>query len=314
MCLESLIGIADQIVCVDNGSEDDTLALMHDFRARRGTEVRVDIVSLPGALLGDCREAGLDATRHQWHLRWDADMVAKTSGPESMHEVRAQALADRRPRAIQLPRTNLYSDLHHTLRLGPVVDPGEPILISFGRGISYREFGKFDTIRLPLYHRQVAHPGRTYFHLAGLKSDENLIHRFNYFAWREAVNAGRPAGRLDFAEFTRRRNLELFGTNSRCPLKFRFQRQFVQSLARYDASRWGEYPAILRPLLEGPQRFEVVYRDQRPYLRLDHADPEMIAYEPTAEDLAWDPAIFLAKFLSATQLAELGLLEAKESR
>lgn len=308
-CLESLLGFADQIVCIDNGSVDNTLARMEDFVRRHGHEVDVEIRSMPGALLGECREAGLQATNREWHLRWDADMVGKTTGPERLVALRERVLRDDRPRAIQLPRTNLYGDLRHTGRIAPAVDPGEPILIRFGRSIEYREFGRFDTVRLPLYYGQEREDGRHYFHLAGLKGDDNLIHRFHYFAWRQAVNApgATPPEVADFTEFQRRRNLDLFGTNDTCALRFRFQRQLVQHFTLYDAERFGAYPAILRDELARGGRFEVVYRDGRPWRRIDREDGLMLAYEPTPEDLRWDPAQFLRRFLSDEECLALEL-------
>ena len=84
MCLESLIEVADQVICIDNGSTDDTLKIMYAFKEKYGSKLRVDVLEMPGALLGDCREAGLKHTLCQWHLRWDADMVCKTSGPGDM--------------------------------------------------------------------------------------------------------------------------------------------------------------------------------------------------------------------------------------
>jgi glycosyltransferase involved in cell wall biosynthesis len=75
-CLKSLIGIADQVVCIDNGSDDDTLEQMKKFKNIYGDKIEVDVIEMPNALLGDCREAGLTATRYQWHLRWDADIPA----------------------------------------------------------------------------------------------------------------------------------------------------------------------------------------------------------------------------------------------
>jgi glycosyltransferase involved in cell wall biosynthesis len=313
LCLRSLVGFADQIVCIDNGSDDRTLQEMEAFRDEHGDRVQVDVVSMPGALLGECREEGLRLTRHRWHLRWDADMIAKTSGPDSMTAVRDRALRDDRPRTIQLPRTNLIGDLRHTHRLGGTVDPGEPILMRFGRGIEYREFGKFDAVRVPLHYAARGEPGRHYFHLAGLKSDDNLIHRFHYFAWREAVN--RDGDALDpelrtFEGFKRRRNDELFGTNEPRALKFRYQRQLSYHLALYDPGEYGDYPDVLRDELSKPQRFEVVYRDGRPWTRIDREDDEMAGYEPTAADLAWDPEAFLRRFLSAEQCRAIGIAPA----
>lgn len=312
LCLESLLGAVDQIVCIDNGSDDGTLGRMQEFAAAHRANVDVEVLSMPGALLGDCREAGLQRTRHAWHLRWDADMVARTTGPETLAELRARVLNDDRPRTIQLPRTNLWGDLRHTVRLSPVIDPGEPILVRFSQQIEYREFGKFDAVRVPLHYRQVADAGRYYVHCGGLKSDVNLIHRFHYFAWRGAVNAARDeAGRQavgDLETFKHVRNALLFGTDDRRAVKFRWQRQFVYHCTRYDPDRYGAYPDVLRTELErATPRFEVVYRDGRPYLRRDRDDAEMLDYRPTPADLAWAPEAFLARFLTSTELSALGI-------
>jgi len=314
-CLESLVGAVEQVVCVDNGSSDATLALMHEFQTRRAADLDVEILSMPGALLGECRQAALQLTRHEWHLRWDADMVCRTTGPETFSRLCRRVLTDDRPRTIQLPRTNLVGDLHHTHRLLPVIDPGEPILMRFSQLINYREIGRFDVIRVPLSYRQVVDKGHYYVHCAGLKSDENLIHRFHYFAWREAVNAAPDASSrhalADFEVFKRQRNLELFGTNSPSSLKFRYQRQLVYHLQRYDETVYGPYPEVLCSELKRPDpRFEVIYDGGRPYRRLDRADREMLDYRPTDEDLAWDPEAFLRRFFTPAQCLQLGIMSA----
>jgi glycosyltransferase involved in cell wall biosynthesis len=312
LCLRSLLGVVDQIVCVDNGSDDGTLQIMHDFQRQHGHEVEVDVVSLPGALLGDCREAGLKATKYQWHLRWDADMVCKTSGDENMRTLRETVLPNDRPRAIQLPRTNLIGDLHHATAVHKVVDPGEPILIRFGRHICYKEYGKFDAVRLPLYYATEKSHRKFYFHCAGLKCDSNLRHRFFYFKWREQVNATAPEQRtaelLDFDQYRRRREMEVFGTNDVRSLNFRFQRLNVSHHVKYDESKYGEYPEILKQEIEaGRERFKVVYRDGRPYCRIDYEDKEMLDYKPTQEDLDWDPTPYLRSVLNESQLTILGI-------
>lgn len=311
-CLRSLVGIADQIVCIDNGSDDGTLDRMHEFETASRGDVDVDVLSMPGALLGQCREAGLQHTRHRWHLRWDADMVAHTGGEQSMAGLRQRVLQDDRPRAIQLPRTNLHMDLRHTHKLHDVIDPGEPILIRFSSAVCYREYGKFDTIRVPFSYRQTQMSERYYMHCAGLKSDDNLLHRFHYFAWREAFNAAPDqASRqqlADFEAFKTRRNMELFGTNEPRALKFRFQRQLAFHCAPYDPRKYGPYPDVLHHELAcAAPRFEVLYQDGHPYTRIDRADRQMLDYVPTSDDLAWDPTVFLARFLNRKELALLGI-------
>jgi glycosyltransferase involved in cell wall biosynthesis len=312
LCLRSLVGVVDQIVCIDNGSDDDTLQQMYEFQNEYGGQIEIEIISLPGALLGDCREAGLRATKYQWHLRWDADMVCKTSGAESMLLLREEVLANDHPRAIQLPRTNLFGDLHHTSKLYPVVDQGEPIMIRMSKHICYKEYGRFDTVRLPLYYRLVKHPKRFYFHCSELKSDVNLLHRSFYFRWRDEFNATAPAQRSDelkdLSKYRRAKELETYGTNDKRSLKYRLQRQTVYHYQRYEPELYGDYPDILREQIEsGKERFKVIYRDGRPYLRVDYEDPEMLEHKPTQEDLDWDPEDYLRSMLSMDECRQLGV-------
>jgi glycosyltransferase involved in cell wall biosynthesis len=306
LCLRSLVGIADQVVCIDNGSTDGTLKEMELFRSEFGNTLEVDILHMPEALLGDCREAGLKATRYQWHLRWDADMVCKTSGPENMKELRSRALSRKTPAALQLPRTNLIGDLHHTSKLYSVVDPGEPILVWFNRDICYREFGKFDTIRIPFYYKQVKETKKYYFHCEGLKSLDNLMHRYHYFSWREKVNDPKTRSTESFEDFKNRRNTELFGTTDKRSLKYRYMKQQVLLYTPYLPEVYGEYPEILREEMNsGRERFRITYEKGRPAWRIDYKDSEMLGYSPTEEDLSWDPVSFLRRFLTPEQMQKI---------
>jgi glycosyltransferase involved in cell wall biosynthesis len=291
-CLKSLIGVVDQVVCIDNGSDDGTLELMKQFQTEFGDRIEVNVLEMPGALLGDCRNAGLQQTRYKWHLRWDADMVCRTSGGDDMKLLREKVLKDDRPRTIQLPRTNLRGDLHHTRKNLPAIDPGEPILVRFGKDIEYVEYGKFDVIKVPFYYAIEKENQRYYFHCEGLKSDDNLIYRRQYFEWREAFNAhtdsNRPKEVSDFGLFKENWCIREFGTSDRRSLKWRFQREFCNRLERIDTQLFGDYPDVLKPELQNANaRFQVILKDGKPYLRVDGSDSEMLGYEPTKEDLPW---------------------------
>ncbi len=291
-CLKSLVGVVDQVVCIDNGSDDATLQFMKDFKADFGNQIEVDVLEMPGALLGDCRNAGLDHTRYKWHLRWDADMVCRTSGDDDMKLLREKVLNDDSPRTIQLPRTNLRGDFHHTRKNLPAIDPGEPILVRFGKDIEYVEHGKFDVIRVPFYYAIKKESKRYYFHCEGLKSDDNLIHRRQYFEWREAFNKykdiDRPKEISNFETFKKAWCEREFGTTDSKSLKWRFQREFCNRLELIDKEQFGEYPDVLKTELNSEKtRFRVVLKNGIPYYRVDQGDNEMLNYEPTEEDLAW---------------------------
>lgn len=295
-CLESLVGVVDQVVCIDNGSDDGTLNVMHDFQLKFGHQLQIDVLHMPEALLGDCRNAGLNHTRHKWHLRWDSDMVCRTDGRFDMRQLRQKVLHNDRPRTIQLPRTNLRGDLRHT-RPKEAIDPGEPILMRFGAHIRYVEYGKFDAIRVPFYYAITNDSGRYYFHCEGLKSAKNLVHRRQYFEWREAFNSftdsDRPAEVAHFTTFKRNWNLKFWGVDDEMAVRWRFMRDFTHRLARVNEIEFGEYPAVLRPELQRPDpRFEVVHENNRPTLRIDREDYELMAYQPTQGDRAWEQERF----------------------
>jgi glycosyltransferase involved in cell wall biosynthesis len=291
-CLESLVGVVDQVVCIDNGSDDGTLQIMRDFQSKFEGEIEVDVLEMPGALLGDCRNAGLGHTRYKWHLRWDADMVCRTTDPEDMKLLRNEVLNNNRPRTIQLPRTNLRGDFHHTRKNLPAIDPGEPILVRFGKDIEYVEYGKFDVIKVPFYYAIEKQKKRYYFHCEGLKSDDNLIYRRQYFEWREAFNkhtdASRPEDVSDFEQFKTKWCKKELGTTDVRELKWRFQREFCNRLIEIDYDLFGDYPEVLKAEKDNQNsRFKVVLKDGIPFNRIDNSDEEMRNYSPSQSDLEW---------------------------
>ncbi len=308
LALRSLIGFADQVVCIDNGSSDATLTLMQEFKERHEGEIEVDVLSMPDALLGDCRQKGLDLTRYSWHLRWDADMVFKTSGPEDCRLLRKRVLADNRPRAVQLPRTNLFGDFHHTSRLYSPLDPGEPILIKYCTKITYREFGKFDTVRLPVYYKSVKEKKHYYFHCDGLKSDMRLIYRNAYFDWRQHVNSakGRDA-EIDFESYRKDWLRKRYGTLDEQKLKYRYQKELMRHIVRFDTGKYGEYPEIIREAMKaGNERFKIIYRNGKAVARRDADDPSFENFRPGEDDLAFDPmTVFRSAIRDASVLKKL---------
>jgi len=300
-CLQSLIGFADQIIIIDNGSEDTSLTIAKEFKKNHSGEIEVDIVEMPGALLGDCREAGLNKTRYQWHLRWDADMIAHTDGEFDMKKLKEKVLKDRTPRTIQLPRINLSGDLFHVTKYKDW-DAGEPILMWFNKDINYQEFGKFDSVRVPKYYIQVKESTNYYFHCQGLKSDANLIHRFHYFPWREKYNqyndSNRPEHIKTYEEFVSKRNLFLFDTNEMCKVKYRYQRQCVQNFEKLNLNKFGYFPKVLRKETnKKDQRFEIIYKNDRIFNRIDRMDQQMINYIPDNSDINWSTDDFFNKIL-----------------
>jgi glycosyltransferase involved in cell wall biosynthesis len=312
-CLESLIGFADQIICIDNGSEDDTLEFMQSFFEENKDKIDISVIKMPGALLGDCREMGLAKTKHQWHLRWDADMVDmvfKTSGKEMAEGLRKKVMSCSKPIAFQLPRTNLFGDFKHTSRVYDVVDPGEPILMRFAKNIKYVEHGRFDIIKLPFYYKTIKEKKRYYHHFDGVKPDLRLMYRNCYFDWREQYNKvanGKEEDRIeDFETFQKKWQMERYQTNDIKSLKYRFQKEYIIQLKPYETAVYGNYPDVIKKLIHSKEsRFQIEYKDGKSVRRIDSEDTEMLNYIPTPSDLKYDPLVYLKKVMSPKQFNKL---------
>jgi glycosyltransferase involved in cell wall biosynthesis len=289
LCLESLVGFADQIVVIDNGSTDKSLEIAYAFKEKFKNLCEVDIFEMPNALLGDCRDLGLKNTRFQWHLRWDADMIAYSNGPNDIKKLKPQLLKSNKPRTYQLTRINLYGDLEHTI--GKVLEAGEPWLVWFNQDLKYQEFGKFDALQVPYYYEQIVVPSNHIFHCSGTKSLENLIHRFHYFTWREFYNsfsdANRPKQLEDFEVFKNLRNQYLFDSIEPEIVHYRYNRQLSSQFKKFDLHRFSYFPEVIQnELLNTHKRFVVCYKNKEPFYRFDAEDPLSTNWESIQDE--WD--------------------------
>lgn len=95
--LGSVAGLADDIVVVDSGSTDDTLAIAARFGAR------VETRAWPG--FGPQKQFAVDQARNDWVLILDADELLL---PEAIPAIRAALAADDPPAGFVLPRRNFF--------------------------------------------------------------------------------------------------------------------------------------------------------------------------------------------------------------
>lgn len=91
-CLDSVAGIAGEIVVLDSGSEDDSRAIAQS----RGARVFVE----PFKGYGPQKQSALDKTTHRWVLLLDADEALTPQAAEAIE----RTLADPQAAGYELPR------------------------------------------------------------------------------------------------------------------------------------------------------------------------------------------------------------------
>ena len=113
--ISSISGIADEIVAVDNGSDDETPVILDRLERRMNGTLRVfryereDYCAAVNFTLAQ--------TRYRWIFRWPGDFVARTTGPLAISRLaqRIRALDPFRYFCIWLGPVSLDGDLFHHL-------------------------------------------------------------------------------------------------------------------------------------------------------------------------------------------------------
>ncbi len=126
-CLRSIIDLFDEVVFVDNGSEDGTLAIVKRIKETEDQGDRVKVYDYPFKLarFGPEHDGTPEDSVHSavyysnWGIshcsfayvcKWDGDMVLKKEARQPLKE-RLRQLHDNPPRCWTLPGQTIYRDL-----------------------------------------------------------------------------------------------------------------------------------------------------------------------------------------------------------
>jgi hypothetical protein len=291
LCLESLIGLVDQIVCVDHNSSDSTFDKMMSFQKKYSSNLKIIVKQFKEPSLKDARNYGLKFVEYNWLLNCGGDFIFDTKNNE-VQELFSSLKKSNDLAAYRLSFVNLYGDLRHTYRNSIVIGKGENYIVKLIKGVQFVEKDKFDYIAFPRYYHNRSSSTPFFFHLSGLKSDERLIYRNCYFEWREIVNflKGKKVEDspfLNFEYFSKYWNDYLFQTNELNSLKYRYMRQLYEiSIKKFDEEKYKKYPNVIQDIIDSRyERFEVQYKNDKPFIRVDKEDEGMKSFEPSNEDL-----------------------------
>jgi glycosyltransferase involved in cell wall biosynthesis len=96
---------ADDIVVVDGGSTDDTLAVAARYQART--------LTVPGQTIGAQRNAGIDIARHPWILALDADEAVTPELRDSLRQLCGGGIAVHASFRVRSRNWHLGRELRH---------------------------------------------------------------------------------------------------------------------------------------------------------------------------------------------------------
>lgn len=269
--LRSIAGFADEIVVLDNGASPDTQAAIE--RARAAAPERIQVESCPDLDIVALSNRGVALARCRWVMRWDADLVAHTSGRGDIAHLRSALLGldPRRYHLVYVPAAELAGDLRlqfpdRRVRVDGAVHTVSPAArfvrvereiptdrldaadAVFRTGPSVRV--ALESLHAPKYYRIVRWPTVAYFHVH-VKSARHMLQRHFWLEW--LADGRHPT----LEAHTRDAVARLWGTSDLDVAAAELMARQRARLAPVDEDVTGPYPELLRPYLDRPRGYSV---------------------------------------------------------
>lgn len=264
--IRSLAPFVDQFSFVDNGSTDDTVAIMR----RVAEDLSLDYVLelCPTADFGEARDYAMKNTTCSWILRWDGDIICRTQGSDTFQKIRdfIFSLDQDCFYAVYIPLVQIDGDLLHQNTTRMVYS--EDWLVSYSPKLYHTRSGRMRELRYPFYYKRIYFWAPVTFHLWGLDAPEIMVQRIYLEKWRLQNDFTTYPTLRSFAQVSIKHD---YGTDSLEEAGALYMRERFKNLVPYDVTTYGEYPEILKPYLDSfPLR--IVYRDGKIAGRNDFID------------------------------------------
>jgi glycosyltransferase involved in cell wall biosynthesis len=278
-CLRSVREFADEILVLDNGAGATTAGRLSALARELGARLRchacpdLDVVALSNR--------ALDLARQRWVIRWDADLVAHTSGPGDIRHLREYLLGldPRRSYMVSLAAAELAGDLAHQFADRRVRTDG--LVHSAHRAARFVRFevdippaaqsfsdrvlrgGRpyciaMEALRTPVYYRALRWDRVSYVHV-DVKPGHQLVRRHFWLEWLRAAD---PARYPTLDAYVLAQVRDRWGVPDLDTAVAAFMARYCEGLVPYDPVASGPWPELLRPYL-ATSRYRVEYRDGR---------------------------------------------------
>ncbi len=248
----SLQDFADEIIVVDNGSEDGTVEQIRQVQKKITIPVR--LFEEPELDIHDLSNFALARTTFHWTVRWDGDFVAHTTGENNISGLRERLLSldSRRYYLIYLRLINLCGDLCHQ-------DSREMVHIeeyihSYSDQARYIHPGRFEALQTPKYYRALFWYEPYAFHV-NVKPARRMLMRHFWEDWMELKDYQRHPRLEDYVEA---HLPDVFGTSSWDEAQQACILKASDNYIRYSQDTFGPHPELLRPHLKKP-KYQLLY-------------------------------------------------------
>lgn len=252
--VRSIVDFADEIIIVDNGSDDRTIDIIRELESIFETKIKLFIK--PDLNQIDLSNYALSKTSYKYIMRWDGDMVARTSGPFNILHLRDKILKLHRHKyyVIYLSHIQLTGDLLHQ-------DPEEEIheenyLHTYSNKAKYIFSGKFESLKVPKYYHIIKIKYHFSFHI-NVKPARRMFQKRYWLRWL-AENDYQEYPTLE--KYINKKFREEYKSNNISDIEKNEFTNIITKLIPYNYEKFGEYPDLVIPYI-GKSRYKIIYHN-----------------------------------------------------
>lgn len=253
--IQSIATLADEIIIGDNGSTDRTPEILTELK--RELQDRLIVLKRPELNFKDLTNVLVERTRFRWVVRWDADFVARTDGPQSISQLR-KWLFDFDPRrymCAHLRMIELCGDLFH--QHPKTASRADTHCFTYSDSLRYVfDRAGHDAPKIPRWYRVLRYEIPTFFHV-----DVKPVQRmFLSFLWKRYLLNANRASFPSFEAYLSRELMDHWSGKGIDEAATIWAASAFRDLIPYDRNRFGDYPTLLKPFLENPP-YRLLYED-----------------------------------------------------
>jgi hypothetical protein len=265
LSLRSIKDFADEVIIADT-STDDTPKIIQKVATEENIKLKLITMKENQKTAMSSLETyvkqsniALKNTNYRWVFRWEADFVARTSGPFNILNLRKQILNldDKKYYWIEIPIINLDGDIFHIAQ-DPVTV--EAYACTFSPDLQFKKESKMEILKAPKYYKVMRIKEFYIFHLRTVKSAKYLLFRRFWDDWKELADFERFPNLQTYVEYRILKDWGIKDINN--ALKFNLVEFFSKQrpLSPYDQKRFGEYPDLLKEQIKNP-RYKLIYKN-----------------------------------------------------
>ena len=258
----SLQEFADEIIVVDNGSQDGTVEKIKLLRNK--LTIPLSLYEEPSLSFTDLSNFVLEKTNYHWVMKWDGDFVAHTSGENNISGLREHLLSldSRRYYLIYLRLINLSGDLLHQ-------DSREQVHIeeyihTCSSKAVFIHTGTYEALSTPKFYKVLFWYKPYIFHI-NVKPARKVLARCFWDSWLKLENLSQHP---KFEDYVESRLPDAFGTHSWNEAQQACILKASEYYIRYNQDLFGPYPDLLKEPLESP-KYKLLYDDDKIIGRLE---------------------------------------------